>query len=335
MTFTSIGDLSQAMLTNRRNTSLKLRMNTLTQELSSGRTSDVARHLSGNLTRLGDIENRITTLTALRDTTREAETLTAGMQRALTPLRETATSVASAAFLVTGGAAHHQRAAAATMARGAIDDIVAALNLDIAGRALFAGAESGGRAVSGADALVAAARSAISGVTDTAGFDNALDGFFGPGGTFETSIYTGSTADAAPIRLGEGQSVQLGLRADDPAIRDLLRNMLSVALADAPEAILDHDSRARIVASAGEGLLADADTVIRLQSDLGYSEARIEEASVRVGAEIASLEMARNEMLGADPFDTASELEQVRFQLETLYAVTARTARLNLMSFLS
>jgi len=36
-----------------------------------------------------------------------------------------------------------------------------------------------------------------------------------------------------------------------------------------------------------------------------------------------------------DIFESATALEQVQTQLETLYTITARTARLNLTNFLS
>ena len=59
-----------------------------------------------------------------------------------------------------------------------------------------------------------------------------------------------------------------------------------------------------------------------------------EEASTRLSAERTSYEIARTGLLEADPYETASRLEDVQFQLEALYAVTARMARLSLTSYL-
>ncbi len=47
------------------------------------------------------------------------------------------------------------------------------------------------------------------------------------------------------------------------------------------------------------------------------------------------MEIARTELIGADPYDTATEMEAVQGQLETLYTVTARLSRLSLADFLT
>ena len=56
--------------------------------------------------------------------------------------------------------------------------------------------------------------------------------------------------------------------------------------------------------------------------------------SARNEAEETSLEFARNSLLAADPFETATELENVQFYLQSLYTVTARNSQLNLVNFL-
>jgi len=75
--------------------------------------------------------------------------------------------------------------------------------------------------------------------------------------------------------------------------------------------------------------------VTRLRADLGAAEARIGQAESRIAAETTALQIARNDLVSVDVFETAGELEQVQFQLETLYTLTARAARLNLVNFLS
>ena len=46
-------------------------------------------------------------------------------------------------------------------------------------------------------------------------------------------------------------------------------------------------------------------------------------------AEGSALQIARNDLIGADPYETATELEAVYGQIETLYTVTARIAQLS------
>jgi flagellar hook-associated protein 3 FlgL len=90
-----------------------------------------------------------------------------------------------------------------------------------------------------------------------------------------------------------------------------------------------------LVGLAADGLRAQADRVTGIRADLGHAEERIERSSVRIASELSSLDYARSQLLAVDPFEAATELENVQFQLEALYTVTARAARLNLVNFLS
>ena len=57
MNFTQIGDLAQSLVMRRQNTLLKGQLNNLTQELASGRKSDVGQSLSGDFALLGEFES--------------------------------------------------------------------------------------------------------------------------------------------------------------------------------------------------------------------------------------------------------------------------------------
>ena len=72
MTTTTIGDLAQSYLLRRQNTDLKSRLNTLVEELSSGRTADIARHLSGSYSYLADVERNLSLLDGYNSATSEA-----------------------------------------------------------------------------------------------------------------------------------------------------------------------------------------------------------------------------------------------------------------------
>jgi flagellar hook-associated protein 3 FlgL len=57
-------------------------------------------------------------------------------------------------------------------------------------------------------------------------------------------------------------------------------------------------------------------------------------AETRGAAEATSLRMAELDLVAADPFEAAARLEEARLQLEQLYIVTARVARLSLVEVL-
>ena len=49
---------------------------------------------------------------------------------------------------------------------------------------------------------------------------------------------------------------------------------------------------------------------------------------------ISTLQVSRNDIRSADPYQTATALTEVQTQIETLFAVTARLSRLNLVDYL-
>lgn len=176
---------------------------------------------------------------------------------------------------------------------------------------------------------------AIAGAVSPADARAAADAFFDtPGGDFEVLVYSGGTTGLAPVQLGAGESADLDLRADHVAFRETLKNAALVALVDDPGLALGDAARRGLFGDALDGLLSAKAAQVAVRADLGFAEERIARAGTRIEAEIAGLQIARNELLAVDPFEAATELEAVQLQLETLYTVTARTSRLSLVNFL-
>lgn len=335
MSFNSIGDLAQSIAWRRQSSALQTRMSQLTQELTTGQSADITRHLQGGFHHLADIENQLTLNASYKGAASEAGIFTATMQGALDHVHTQLTDLSGAALLAantTGGGLIEATAEQAQLALGAI---VSALNTDVAGRPLFSGTELDTVPLATPKALLDAARAAISGATDAATAAADLDTFFMTSGAgFDTLVYQGGDGDLSPYRLGAGEEVTLSIRADDPILRAALRDTVMTVLAADDALALNGAARQDLLDRASDGLLSQIDGVTRLRSDLGFAEARIEQIAARIAAETTSLTMARNQLLSVDPFETASALEQTQLQLETLYTITARTSRLNLVNFL-
>ncbi|MEM6566512.1 MAG: flagellin, partial [Pseudomonadota bacterium] len=123
-------------------------------------------------------------------------------------------------------------------------------------------------------------------------------------------------------------------RADDEALRDMIRSVAMVAVVNNPDfGIPDNLQRSLIQSQTDEVLNARSD-VLELRAVLGFSEERIDRAVTRLASERAGLELARSDLIDVDPYETATALEAVRQQLETLYSITARTQNLSLVNFL-
>lgn len=335
MSLLSIGDLAQSYMLRRQNVQLKSQMSKLSEELTSGRTSDTAKHLSGDYSYLGDLERGSRVLEGYFTAATEARLFTGAMQNALEHVH-TLTSKLSATLISTSNSNLPTVIASASFdARGQLATIVSSLNSNVAGRALFSGVEVDSAALAPAETILSNLRTAVAGEISLSGIVTAVDQWFDtPGGGFETLGYQGSTQGMSPYLLGEGQSVDLDLRADNPAFRDLLKNVAIAALANDPALGFATTLKSHLLLHAGQGLITAQDSLTGIRADLGFAESRIEESTSRIASEKTSLDYARGELLGVDPYESATRLENVQFQLESLYAVTARLSRLTLADYL-
>ncbi|MDT8325869.1 MAG: flagellin [Roseovarius sp.] len=336
MNFNSIGDMAQAFALRRQTVELKSQMDRLTLELSSGQAADLTRHLSGNLLHLADVEHELLVQDSHRTAAREAAVDATTMQSSLDLVQSLSTDLANSAITVGFASGGVPLSTLSTEAKATLGSIIGALNTDVAGRALFSGSEIDRTSLAPADQVLDEVRTALAGATSAAGVLSALDTFFDtPGGGFETSIYRGGSSNLSAYQLGAGESVALDIRADDPVLRGFLKQTVLSALVDDPALALGTDDRRALARSASQALLTQQDGLSTLRADLGVAEARIDQSTSRIGAEITSLQIARNNLVSIDVFETAGDLEQVQFQLETLYTLTARASRLSLVNFLS
>ena len=334
MTVTSIGDLAQSLVLRTRSSQLKQTIATLTEELSSGRTADVTTRLGGDISYLADIDRNLTRLSGFAVAASEATLFARASQTGMERLHDLASDLSGSLISLSPSNIGSLRNHTAQQARAGVATAIAALNASAGGRSLFAGTATDRAPLGSADTLLDALRTELAGLTSQADLELAATGWFDDPAGFRATMYAGSDQSLAAIEVGSGQEVALTLRADDPAFRDMLRNMAMAALATDPTLGLDADTQNAVMRAAGEGLLADQDVLAGLRADLGFAEARIEEAGIRNASARTGLEYARGALLEADPYDTATRLEEVQFQLEALYSVTVRTSRLTVLSFL-
>ncbi len=335
MSMNSIGDLAQSFMLRQQHTDLKTRMGTLVEELSSGRTADVGRHLTGSYSYLSDIERNLTMLEAYDTATSEAILFTDGMQTSLGRFQDMVSSLGLASMSASSAGLNEVITNVSNRAVQDMRAMVSALNTEVAGRSMFSGVDTDQPALIPADDMLAQLRTLVAGETTLAGIQAQLDTWFdSPGGGYETLAYQGATTSLSPFQLGSGETVNLDLRADDPAIRVLLKNVALAGLAADPALSFAKPLQQEILGAAGEGMSFEQQSLVRIRADLGYAQSRAEEGAARISAERTSFQMARTNLLEVDPYETASRLEDVQYQLEALYSVTVKLSRLSLTDYL-
>ena len=331
----SLGDMAQAFASSRHNYEIKTRLFKLSNELSTGRKDDLSAHLRGDTKRLSDIDRRITVGNAQLATAKAVSQQFDVMQLALGRVNTAREGLASALGTLSLESNPQETAMAADNGRAAFESIVSALNTRMADQALFAGTQTDGRALADPADMLADLSATIAGLATKTDVMTAITDWFNqPGGGFETLGYLGDTGAYATRRIDDETSVEIDIRADDPAIRQLLTATAFAALAADQGTFLSDGDRGALLDEANLALISAASPMVQLQADLGALEGRVEQANAGLSAQLSALSLMRNEMVSADPFETASELEQVQTKLETHYTVTARLSRLSLAEYL-
>ena len=330
----SLGDLANSFMLQQRSSALKTELSKLTTELASGQVSDVKSVLAGNLSYLTDIENGLSTLQGYKVSSAEAAQFTNAMQTVLETVQETSSTFGANLILVTNGNLDSVAVQSSSEAFELLKSTIGTLNSDFAGRSLFSGAATDQPALGSADQLIADLRAEVTGVVGSTSKIAAIESWFDDPAGFDSSFYGGSTTNITPFKVSDSEELFIEIRATDPAIKDTLKNFALAALAADDILNIDHVERKDLLLAAGEGLLQNQEGVTGLRTQVGFLESRIEVASTQNESERLSLEYDKGSLLEADPYETAIRLEEVQFQLQSLYSVTVRTSQLSLVNFL-
>lgn len=334
MSLNSIGDLAQTLMLRSQGTRIRMQIDTLTQELSSGQVADVAGRLRGDFSHLSDMDRSLKRLNALSTAAAETRLLADATQASLETVNQAATDLSDSLLSVSLSNQAVSHAQASVEARSALDTMVSALNTSLAGRSVFAGVAEDQAPLRSADTLLSGLRDAVAGQSTPSDILQAARDWFDDAAGFQSVVYTGSDQSRSPVQVSGNDQVALARRADDPVFREGLMLAAVAALANDPALSLDTTTRSAIFEAAGTGLLGTRDRMVELQAEVGDAQARIEKAQTGNSMARTSLELARGELIGADPYETAIRLEAVQFQLESLYTTTVRNSRLTLVNFL-
>lgn len=336
MTSVSIGDLARNFQLRRQNAELQTRLSTLTKEMTTGRKSDIADAVAGDFKPLAGLDHSLALLEGYRTATSEAGLFADGLQSVLGTVQSLAEDIAPS-LLDAGTAGRAQLIDTTTVdARQKFRSAVSALNTQIADRFLLSGTAIDRAPIADAQQVSDALSAATAGQTTASGFIASVNDWFDApagGGGFRDVAYNGAGAQS-PIDIGANDSVALDVTALDPAILATLKGLALATLVADGALTDDVPGRALITRTAGETIAGASSDLSTLRARVGTIEAHIADSASRNAAEQGALTTARAALAEADPYETATALQAVQTQVETLYSVTARLSRLTLADFL-
>ncbi len=333
MAVSGLGDLAWNLQMRRQTTELKAETRRLGTEVATGLASDPARHLGGDLAPLAGIETALARLAAFERAAEEASTFAARQQEAIETLGGLTADLTPRLLDPVSNATPTVLSAVAREAASRFESAISTLNASFAGRTIFSGTESDGPALAPAEVILGAIETAIAGLTTADDIAAAVTAWFADPGGFGTVGYVGGPG-TAPLAVSERSRVSLDVTAADPALRDTLAGLATVALVARGSGPAAPQERQALALRAGRTLLAAETTRAELAGRIGTAEARISTARQEGTAEQAALSLTRTGMLSADSYEAATRLEAATGQIEALFAVTARLARLSLLDYL-
>ena len=329
----TLGDLTKSMLFGHRNATLKDSITRLSTEVTTGLTAKITEALRGDYSVLSGIEASLTRLASFKLVTSETGAQANHMQLALTSIADSGSALSTALLTASNSNSPTRINVVAADADQRLQAALSALNTRLGGASLFAGVATDHAAVAGADTMMGALQTAISGAVSAQDIVAAVDTWFADPAGYAATAYQGGDTQGG-VDISPDQRMQLGVTAQDPAIAATLKGMAIAVLLQRGVLAGDEPSRADLAKRAGEALASATAPLVELTARLGTTEATIITAGIRNDAEKSALETARLSLLSVDPYEVAAKLQEAQTQLETLYSVTARMARLNLVNYL-
>ena len=331
MTRISVGDASLANILARQSADLHGQVQRASQEVATGRHSDLGAALRGDFSPLLAIDASLARLSAYKSNTADAAFQTAAQQSAISGLSQLASGI-STTLLGAKNATPVQIDTLAADARGRLASAIALLNTQASGRAVFSGVATGTVPLGSVEDMLTALQTAAAGATSAGQVTAAVTGWFADPLGFGAFYQGGGPRSSTPI--AQGEAAEIPTTAMDPALRDTLAGFAMAALLDRGVLAGDATERGRLAQQAGQQLASTEDARTTLQARIGTVEARIEAARTRNSAEETALGILRSDIGSVDPYEAGTRLEAIQSQLESLYLVTARVSRLSLAEYL-
>ena len=332
----TFGDMAQYHTLRKHGSDLRADLAQLSAELASGQVEDQGRAVGGNFSSLASITRSLRLNETFSTSISNAATIAAGRQSALGEIASELEGFGTSLLALKGLGDFDGLQIELDTASDRFSESVNALNLRIAGRSLFSADTPSVSPLVPADDILTTLESLTAGITDAASFEATVDAWFNDvGGGYETFAWQGGDGPAPEILLSESRTTDTGITALDPTIRATLSGLAIAALAADSAVSLPGDERHSLIETAAEKILNSETDLVMLRARLGAQEKRIEEVGVATQSARSALELEYSRIMDADPYETATELEAVSVQLESIYLMTARLSRLSITEYLA
>ena len=321
------------------------------KELSNGRKADLVAALRDRAAEDVDLRNALNDIKEFKGTAEVVASRMDTMQAALGGVRDIADQMRNTALTSRDSVSRRYLQEAASTA---LDRINSFLNAQVAGRTLFSGIQTdlapmqamttvngttGFSPQQAVDQVIANlgpitdAASALAVANGADGINSIFDDTNSdPNLRYSGTFYNGASTGTVTARLDNGYQIDYGLRADDPAFRELQQGLYM--LASVPYGSIPDDAYAAWQDEAVRHINNGFQGAIDVSAELGYKQSVVDTAITQHEATIVQLNNQVANLEAADPFEASLRLSQLQMQLEATFSITARMHELSLTKFL-
>ena len=326
------GDASLTSILSRQSANLRAEIERRSTELASGLHRDMGAAVGGDFSALAAVEHSLARLKGHAANTTEAALFTDTVQAALGVISDDATDLGGNILQALAPINETSLDFLGAEAGRAFSTAIATLNTRFSERAVFSGVNADTSPLPRADTILAALDTAVAGAATVADVQAAIADWFASPAGYDALYAGGAARTGLPIAAGE--TADLSVTALDPTIKDTLRALATAAMLDRGVLAGQPAARSELIRAAGSDLLSGSEARTRLAGRVGTVQAQIAAAQARNEAEKSALEITRAGIVTADPYETATRLEDLQSRLESLYLVTSRVSRLSLADYI-
>ncbi len=313
---------------------LRANLQTASTEAITGKYEDIAKATRGNVGEVHLLEQALNGIEQNKRLNSLSSTRLQMTTQALSGARAAVNNLDARAVIALASGSQVSTDLITDEARANLFSTMSALSMRQGNRNLLSGNMPDTPTFAGADALLADIDAIMSGGGSPADIESALDTYFEPGGDFDSQIYTGGDNPASPLRLGDGSMLNVDVRGNHPAIKNVLRGLAVLATIDSSGFAKDSREYADVYSQATSVLADGNSALIRTESDLGIYSETIEKANTRDNFEQLSLSEAYRAIVVRDQFEAAAQLKELQGQIESAYLITSRLSDLTLSNYL-
>lgn len=328
------GDMGRFLATQRQTMTIKNDLHKLTHEMSSGQKADLPRALGVNQARVADIQQRISRIDVYSGNAAQLSGQYRTMEVSLDQISGATQALADRLLSSPDMMAGQQRAIAAETARHSFDTVVSALSASYGGISLFSGVNTDSAPLPDAATIMTSLRAAVDLSGTAAQIQSEVEAFFeSDTGPLVSTLYQGGQPSGKTVSIGDDRFSKVEITATSGPIRQMLAGAALASLIGDPAVAAEPGKQKALIEGARDKMLQRGG-LTTLQANLGTQQALLQQTQASMAAEKSSLSIEINDLTRADPYETASRLQQVQLQLETHYTITGRLSRLSLVNFL-